>query len=193
MSSYIDDRNSESCVSDDIRLSEFLVDTDTTFRLHRPRADEANCKLGLVLRVNGISFGFTPQNGSRFESYSDARGTCQATACVREGSCLWELVFGAGPVYLDTPPLKGNCPDTLVSRQIPQITQDVYESRYLARYRRKQASEFKWLKFHTIELELRKLQGVSPLTQPEHQAYAVEAKPSKTRHPSRQDAKRMGT
>jgi hypothetical protein len=52
------------------------------------------------------------------------------------------IPFGASHrLYFDTPPLIGNCPDTLVSRQIPQKTQGAYESRYLARYRRKQASE----------------------------------------------------
>ena len=32
------------------------------------------------------------------------------------------------------PPLKGNCPDTLVSRQIPLKTQHAYKTWYLARY-----------------------------------------------------------
>ena len=35
----------------------------------------------------------------------------------------------------DTPPLIGNCPDTLVSRQIPMKTHDPEMKRYLKRYR----------------------------------------------------------
>ena len=45
------------------------------------------------------------------------------------------IPFGAAHrVYFDTPPLKGNCPDTLVSRQIPLKTCDVRVTRYLHRY-----------------------------------------------------------
>ena len=46
------------------------------------------------------------------------------------------IPFGAAHrVYFDTPPLVGNCPDTLVSRQIPLKTLSDDEIRYLARYR----------------------------------------------------------
>ena len=46
------------------------------------------------------------------------------------------IPFGASHrVNFDTPPLKGNCPDTSVSRQRPLKTQHAYEARYLARYR----------------------------------------------------------
>jgi len=52
------------------------------------------------------------------------------------------IPFGASHrLYFDTPPLKGNCPDTLVSQWIPLKTQDVYKTWYLVRYQRKQAQE----------------------------------------------------
>jgi hypothetical protein len=36
------------------------------------------------------------------------------------------IPFGAAHrVNFDTPPLKGNCPDTLVSRQIPMKTEEI--------------------------------------------------------------------
>jgi len=41
----------------------------------------------------------------------------------------------------DTPPLIGNCPDTLVSRQIPMKTHDLEMNRYLERYRPWQLTE----------------------------------------------------
>jgi len=45
------------------------------------------------------------------------------------------IPFGAAHrVNCDTPPLKGNCPDTLVSRQIPLKTQHDYKARYPAGY-----------------------------------------------------------
>ncbi len=46
----------------------------------------------------------------------------------------------------DTPPLIGNCPDTLVSRQIPMKTDDLEVNRYLERYRPWQLTEVRvWL------------------------------------------------
>jgi hypothetical protein len=46
------------------------------------------------------------------------------------------IQFGAAHrVNFDTPPLQGNCPDTLVSQQIPLKTQHDYKTWYLARYR----------------------------------------------------------
>src|SRR6185437_2086418 len=45
------------------------------------------------------------------------------------------IPFGAAHrVNCDTPPLKGTCPDTSVSRQIPLKTQHAYKTQYLARY-----------------------------------------------------------
>ena len=50
------------------------------------------------------------------------------------------IPFGASHrVNFDTPPLKGNCPDTLVSRQIPLKTHEVRKTRYLPGYRRLRA------------------------------------------------------
>jgi hypothetical protein len=52
------------------------------------------------------------------------------------------IPFGAAHrVNFDTPPLQGNCPDTLVSQQIPLKTQHDYKTRYLARYRDKHGME----------------------------------------------------
>ena len=46
------------------------------------------------------------------------------------------IPFGAAHrVYFDTPPLIGNCPDTLVSRQLPLKTLGVCVIRHLDRYR----------------------------------------------------------
>lgn len=46
------------------------------------------------------------------------------------------IPFGASHrVNCDTPPLQGNCPDTLVSQQIPLKTQHDYKTWHLARYR----------------------------------------------------------
>jgi hypothetical protein len=47
----------------------------------------------------------------------------------------WSDDGAAHRMNCDTPPLKGNCPDTLVSRQIPLKTQHDYKTWYLARYR----------------------------------------------------------
>jgi hypothetical protein len=45
--------------------------------------------------------------------------------------------FGAAHrMNFDTPSLKGNCADTLVSRQLPLKTEDIRQTRYLLRYRR---------------------------------------------------------
>jgi hypothetical protein len=46
------------------------------------------------------------------------------------------IPFGAAHrVNIDTPPLQGNCLDTLVSQQIPLKKQHNYKTSYLARYR----------------------------------------------------------
>jgi hypothetical protein len=46
------------------------------------------------------------------------------------------IPFGAAHrVNFDTPPLVGNCPDTLVSRQLLLKTHGVRATRYLDRYR----------------------------------------------------------
>jgi hypothetical protein len=55
----------------------------------------------------------------------------------RAASCLGASIpFGAAHrVYFDTPPLAGNCPDTLVSRQIPLKTRRDGGTRYPVGYR----------------------------------------------------------
>ena len=58
------------------------------------------------------------------------------------------IPFGAAHrVNFDTPPLKGNCPDTLVSRQIPLKTQHAYKTRYLARYHVNTGWRSLWMTF----------------------------------------------
>src|ERR1700728_3081926 len=61
------------------------------------------------------------------------------------GACI---PFGASHrVNCDTPPLKGNCPDTSVSQQIPLKTQHVYKTRYPARYRVNTGWRSLWVTF----------------------------------------------
>jgi hypothetical protein len=76
-------------------------------------------------------------------------------ACVREPSGFARAVKGvilhsisrrskngaSHRTNFDTPPLIGNCPDTLVSRQIPMKTHDLEMNRYLEGYRPRQLME----------------------------------------------------
>lgn len=58
------------------------------------------------------------------------------------------IPFGAAHrVNIDTPPLKGNCLDTLVSQQIPLKTQHDYKTWYLARYRVNTGWRSLWVTF----------------------------------------------
>jgi hypothetical protein len=58
------------------------------------------------------------------------------------------IPFGAAHrVNVDTPPLQGNCPDTLVSQQIPLKTQHDYKRWYLARYRVNTGWRSLWVTF----------------------------------------------
>ena len=58
------------------------------------------------------------------------------------------IPFGASHrVNCDTPPLKGYCPDTLVSRQIPLKTQHACKTWYLARYHVNTGWRLLWMTF----------------------------------------------
>jgi len=55
--------------------------------------------------------------------WSEGSATCGFATAVRNGSSL-----RAGRTF-DTPSLQGNCPDTLVSRQIPMKRQGILKHR----------------------------------------------------------------
>ena len=54
-------------------------------------------------------------------------------------------------LYFDTPPLKGNCPDTLVSQQIPTENTGLYKTWYLPRYHVNKRWRSQMGDVHTIE------------------------------------------
>src|SRR5882762_10183423 len=85
----------------------------------------------------------TPQAASE---EARRRGGVQASCAGSQGmirhSISWWCKHGASHrKNFDTPPLRGNCPDTFVSLQIPMKTHDLEIKRYLERYRHSRLME----------------------------------------------------
>jgi len=69
-------------------------------------------------------------------------GFCARSEGMIVHSISWWCKNGASHrKNFDTPPLIGNCPDTLVSRQIPMKTHDLERKRYLEKYHPWQPTE----------------------------------------------------
>jgi len=66
-------------------------------------------------------------------------------------SCQSKTVLRTGLIVCDTSSLIGNCPDTLVSRQIPLKTKERGIERYLDRYRLQKAIEVPVAETQTID------------------------------------------